>query len=523
MNWNENAHVVDPSVGAIPDEVEVAVVGAGPVGLTTAAMLFGYGVRVAVLDAAAGPAPYSRAAVVHARTLETLAPLGVVGEMVQGGVVVPNFGVRDRDRRLLAVPFGDLPTAHPYSLMLPQDETERHLRGALHRQGGKILWSHELIGVRQDGTGAELKVRSPQGVRRLRARYVVGGDGAHSSVREAVRIPFEGDAYPQSFVLADVLMDWGLPDDEVQLFFSPEGLVVVAPLPHGRHRVVATMDEAPPEPTLADIQALLDARGPRTPRSRIEEIVWASRFRVHHRVAAAFREGAVFLAGDAAHVHSPAGGQGMNTGIQDAANLAWKLALVLRGQAPDSLLDSYERERRPVAREVVSTTDRLTQLATMRSPVFRWMRNVLISGGGRVQWLPRRLARNLAEIDVAYDGGWRVDGSTAERRVSKRDGALSNLDPALRLVVPEDNEAQAVADAAYFPSIPVRVVPEHGLGAAVLVRPDGYVAGRDARGDHVRLLELLARALEAEARREPPEIKTQASIKPKASISWKRP
>jgi 2-polyprenyl-6-methoxyphenol hydroxylase-like FAD-dependent oxidoreductase len=202
----------------------------------------------------------------------------------------------------------------------------------------------------------------------LRARYVVGCDGAHSSLRGSVGIPFEGATYPESFVLADVRMDWHLPDDEVQLFFSPEGLVVVAPLPgERRHRIVATVDEAPTEPSLEDVQALLDARGPRTPRPRVEKVVWSSRFRVSHKLAARFREGAVFLAGDAAHVHNPAGGQGMNTGIQDAANLAWKLALVLGGQAPDSLLDSYERERRPVAREVISTADRLTRLATMRA------------------------------------------------------------------------------------------------------------------------------------------------------------
>src|SRR5215217_8072788 len=196
MNRNENAHLVAPSVGAIPDEVEVAVVGAGPVGLTAATMLAGYGVRVAVLDGAAGPAPHSRAAVVHARTLETLAPLGVVDEMVRGGVVVTHFGVRHRDRRLLDVPFGDLLTAHPYSLMLPQDETERLLREALRHQGGTILWEHEVTGLRQDATGAELTVRSPQGGRRVRARYVVGCDGACSRVREAVEIPFEGTLTP---------------------------------------------------------------------------------------------------------------------------------------------------------------------------------------------------------------------------------------------------------------------------------------------------------------------------------------
>ncbi len=503
MTGNERigrTEVTLPRAEPYEDEVEVAVVGAGPTGLTAATMLSAYGIRTVVLDRAAGPARHSRAAVVHARTLETLEPIGIVDELVRRGVIVPHFGIRDRDRRLLAVPFDELPTSYPYTLMLPQDETERLLRGALRHRGEEILWGHEVTGVRQDATGVDLSVRFPQGDKHVRARFVVGCDGAHSSVREAVGIPFEGEAYPQSFVLADVRMSWRLPDDEVQLFFSPAGLVVVAPLPGGLHRIVATVDDAPPDPSLSDVQALLDARGPRAHRPRVEDVVWSSRFRVQHKLAAKFREEAIFLCGDAAHVHSPAGGQGMNTGIQDAANLAWKLALVLRGHAAGSLLESYESERRAVAREVVSTTHRLTRLATMRSPVTRSLRNALISAVGRGERLPKRLATNLAEIDVSYRDGWSVDGSTiVERWAPKHEGVAPDLDPALRLVVPESQQEQAIADVALFPDFPVRVVPKAGLTGAVIVRPDGYVAGRGAPGDRARLLGLLARALKAEA------------------------
>jgi 2-polyprenyl-6-methoxyphenol hydroxylase-like FAD-dependent oxidoreductase len=330
----------------------------------------------------------------------------------------------------------------------------------------------------------------------VRARYVVGCDGGHSFVRGAVSIPFEGEAYAQSFVLADVRMSWALPDDEVQLFFSPEGLVVVAPLPQGHQRVVATVDEAPAEPSLSDVQALLDARGPRARRPHVEEVLWSSRFRVQHRVAARFREGGVFLCGDAAHVHSPAGGQGMNTGIQDAANLAWKLALVVRGQAPGSLLDSYERERRPVAKGVVSTTDRLTRLATVHSPLVRRLRNALILIAGRTGQLPRRLAKNLSELDVAYRSGWSVDDSkVVERWAPKGQGALPGLDPALTLVVREHQGKRAAEEAARFRTLPVRVVSRSHLAQSALVRPDGYVAGRAAPDQHARLLELLSRAL----------------------------
>jgi flavin-dependent dehydrogenase len=294
-----------------------------------------------------------------------------------------------------------------------------------------------------------------------------------------------------------VRMGWHLPDDEVQLFFSPAGLVVVAPLPGGLHRIVATVDEAPPKPSLSEVQDLLDARGPRAHRPNVEDVAWSSRFRLQHKVAARFREEGVFLCGDAAHVHSPAGGQGMNTGIQDAANLAWKLALVLRGQAPVSLLDSYERERRPVAQGVVSTTDRLTRLATMRSPLARRLRNVMITIAGRAGRLPRRLAKNLSELDVSYRAGWRVDGpKTVERWATKGYGAIRDLDPAFRLVVPRVQQEQAAADVARFGGLPVRVIAQADLAqATLLVRPDGYVAGHAAPGQHARLLGLLARAL----------------------------
>ena len=502
MNDNEYAtNTAHPPAWQVPEEVEVAVVGAGPTGLTMATMLSAYGVHTVVLDRATEPAGHSRAAVVHARTMETLEPLGIVDELLRRGVVVSHFGVRDRDRRLLAVHFDGLPTAHPYTLMLPQEQTEYLLRQALRRHGGEILWGYEVTAVRQYPAGVDLTVQSARGSNQVRARFVVGCDGAHSSVRDASRIPFEGATYPQSFVLADVRMDWQLPDDEVQLFFAPEGLVVVAPLPEGQHRVVATVDEAPREPSLVDVQALLDARGPRTPRPHVEEIIWSSRFHVSHKMAARFREGAVFLCGDAAHVHSPAGGQGMNTGIQDAANLAWKLALVLRGYAAKSLLDSYERERRPVAREVVSMTHRLTRIATMRSPVARRIRNALIAGAGRSGWLPRRLATDLAQIDTVYRDGWSVDCSTVvERWASKGDGTAPGLDLAFRLVVPESHGAQAIAGTARYADVPVSAVVRPGLSEAVVVRPDGYVAGRSALSDHLRLLGLLARALKEETR-----------------------
>ena len=366
---------------------DIAIAGAGPTGLTLAAALTAKGVAVELLDQQAEGANTSRAAVVHARTLEVLEEIGVTGELVDSGVVVPTFTVRDRDRTLLTVRFGELPTRYPYTLMVPQSTTERILLDRLHALGGSVRRPSEVTGVRQDADG--VTVRTADG-EEIRARYLVGADGMHSAVRGFTGIGFTGEAYEQSFVLADVRMDWGLPRDQVQLFFSPAGLVVVAPLPGGRHRIVATMADAPEQPALDDIQALLDARGPSSVPAKVTEAVWSSRFRVHHRLAEHYRDGRIFLAGDAAHVHSPAGGQGMNTGIQDAVELAARLAAGTE--------DGYEDARRPVAEQVVRLTDRMTRAATTANPAARVLRNAALLTLGHSDQVRNALAMNLSEL-----------------------------------------------------------------------------------------------------------------------------
>jgi 2-polyprenyl-6-methoxyphenol hydroxylase-like FAD-dependent oxidoreductase len=381
----------------LPQQAEVIVVGAGPTGLALACILRQAGVEALVLDQAAEGANTSRAAVVHARTLEVLDELDVTRRLVAEGCVVPVFTVRDRARVLARIQFGTLPTAYPYTLMLPQSRTEAILNERLAELGGHVQRPYTSTEVTTAHDGATLAVAGPDGQRQtVQARYVVGADGMHSSIREAAGITFTGGRYAQSFVLADVRMDWPLSPQEVQLFFSPAGLVVVAPLPGGHHRVVATVDSAPEHITEPDVQTLLDQRGPG--RGRVHKVVWASRFRVHHRVADAYRRGPVLLAGDAAHVHSPAGGQGMNTGIQDAVDLGHTLCDVLREGAAEAALDGYQERRRPVAQRVVALTDRATRIATLTSPIARFGRNATISLFGRIPAVQHRLALQLAEL-----------------------------------------------------------------------------------------------------------------------------
>ncbi len=387
----------------LPHTTDVVIVGAGPTGLTLACVLADRRIPFVLLDQLAEGSNTSRAAVIHPRTLEVLEDLQVTDLLHAEGNIVPRFTIRDRDRLLATIPFDRLPTRYPYTLMVPQQVTEGILLKRLQALGGDVRRPCGVEGLSQNGSDVSVQVAvngsAPQ---TIRARYLVGADGMHSRVREQAGIGFHGDAYAQSFVLADVRMAWPFGADEVMLFFSPAGLVVVAPLPGGRHRIVATLDEAPEHPGVADMQHLLDTRGPTGGAARIHEIVWGSRFRVHHRLADRYRSGRVLLAGDAAHVHSPAGGQGMNTGIQDAIVLGRALAAVIDG-ADESLLDEYERRRRPVAERVVSFTHRMTGMATLRSRRGRILRNAAISLVGRTaarHWLASELS-GLRNRDAA--------------------------------------------------------------------------------------------------------------------------
>ena len=378
----------------LPTRTEVLVVGAGPVGLAVAASLVGHGHDVTVVDRQATGANTSRAAVVHARTLEMLERIGVSKRLAGLGIHARQFTIRDGDRELVPVRFDRLPTDYPYTLMVPQNITEEVLLDRLEELGGTVHRPYVATAMTQTAEGAEVTLDSGD---IIKAQYVVAADGMRSTIREVAGLGSnDNGALPLSFALADVRVEGGLPADEVLLFFSKPGMLVVAPLPDGSFRLVAEVDDAPEQPDAAYAQQLLATRGPRRTPVRVTEVLWGSRFRIHERVADQYRAGRVLLAGDAAHTHSPAGGQGMNLGLRDAVTLGDALSVALRERREDEL-DQYASGSRAEAMHVVALASRLTRLATAPAAV-RPLRNVALRLLARVPAFRRGLAEQLSAV-----------------------------------------------------------------------------------------------------------------------------
>jgi len=379
----------------IPTETDVLIIGAGPTGLALAITLQQAGIRHIIVDKLEAGLNTSRAAVIHAHTLDVLDQIGVGGELAAHGMRMNTFTIRDQTRALVQLHFDGLPSSHSYLLMLPQDETERILTRRLEALGGGIHRGVTAAWVQQNEDHAWVELA---GLGMVRARYIVGGDGMNSIVRKSAGIEFEGGTFGESFVLADVMMD-GVEQtqrSEVAMYFSTAGMLVAAPLPSGGFRLVATVDDAPERPNRCDIQALLDARTGGDSRT-VREVVWSSRFRVHHRLAGAYRKGRLLLMGDAAHVHSPAGGQGMNTGMVDAVVLGQLLIRAISGEG-DSVLDAYQKLRRPAAEEVLALSGRLTRMATVRGAGWRFIRNLILSLANRMPGFRKTLLMNLSGL-----------------------------------------------------------------------------------------------------------------------------
>ncbi len=377
-------------------QTDVLIVGAGPAGLVTATVLADHGVDVKIVDRKSGPVEQSRAAIVHVRTLELLDRLGIADRAVARGVKTTHVEIYQRGRRVGDFPLGgrgsEALTPFPFALGLQQDRTERLLAERLAEHGRHVEWDTELVALTDTPDGLRARVQRADGVQQtISARWVVGADGARSPVRHALGIGFAGSTYEQTGLLADVSIDLpadaDLPAGTVRLNLTSGGFVGMFGLRNGRYRLFGAVPpqltvrsssadvshEAYAEVALADVQRWFDEYF--AIDARLQHAAWTALFRIHSRIADSFRAGNVFLVGDAAHIHSPAGGQGMNLAIGDAFNLAWKLALVVNGQAHERLLDSYQAERYPVASTVLRGADRGFALETLRNPIADWIRS----------------------------------------------------------------------------------------------------------------------------------------------------
>jgi 2-polyprenyl-6-methoxyphenol hydroxylase-like FAD-dependent oxidoreductase len=491
----------------------VLIVGAGPTGLVLALWLTKLGVRVRIIDKTAEPGTTSRAVAVQVRTLEFYRQVDLAGAVVDAGVKVAglNFWVRGaRAAHVLLGRMGEGLSPFPYALTYPQDAHERLLIDRLEALGARVERRTELVRFEQDAERVRAVLRRPDGSEETcEAAYLAGCDGARSTVREVLATGFPGGTYSGLFYVADVDATGAAADGDIHVDLEEADFLAVFPLKGaGRLRLIGPIRQEPDreqrELTFDDVRG----RALGNLKLSVARVNWFSTYRVHHRVAAHFREGRAFLLGDAAHVHSPVGGQGMNTGIGDTVNLAWKLAAVLRGDAPEALLATYEPERIGFARRLVATTDRVFTFVTKPGAVARWVRTRLVPMIAPLAFRPARvrrlLFRTVSQIGVHYRHSPLSAGAAGAVRGGDRlpwvetGPGTDNFDPLTSLtwqVHVYGGPRPGVAEACAELRLPLHVFGWRQAmrrasllrGALYLVRPDGYVALADPHADPERL------------------------------------
>lgn len=466
----------------------VLIVGAGPVGMTAAIELSRYGISVRIVDKAPQRTDKSKALVLWSRTLELLDRSGGAAPFVDAGFKVNAVNIlNDGGGTMGHMSLKEVDTPYPFALMLPQSETERLLEERLLGLGVTIERSVELVSLSHKANGVDVVLRGG-GDEAFSVDWVLGCDGAHSAVRHAIGSEFSGETMLADFMLADVHMSgYPFPETEMAVYWHHDGVFVIFPISPGRFRLIGdlpmTPGAQPPTPTLEAVQKIVDERGPGG--MTIFDPIWLAGFRINGRKVAEYRDGRVFLLGDAAHIHSPAGGQGMNTGMQDAFNLAWKLALVIKGVGSDRLLQSYSPERSAVGDQVLKAAGRLTTIGTLKNPVARGVRDAVSHFLLGLHTVREKVADNMAEVLIGYPesplNGPAVRGAASshpgERVVPAVDQApFGSGDTPRFALLAAATDANLALPGRFTDLLEPALRPPLSPEVLTLVRPDGYVA-----------------------------------------------
>lgn len=432
--------------------------------MTLALELARFGVPFRLIDKAPYGAAYSQALGIQARTLELLEATHITDRLLAAAQRVTHVQIAAGTHSLIDADFSPLPTPYPFLAMIPQRETERVMRKALDALGATVERGITLTALSKDGDGVDVELTGPAGAERVRARFLAACDGAHSTVRHLLDLPFEGHALPERFALADVQLDTALSRDTIRVHLSPDGgAVALFPMRDVWRIIVESPAGMPDPPELAAFQSALAAHA--FP-ARIHEAEWMANYHIQQRRVTHMRSGNAFLLGDAAHIHSPIGGQGMNSGIGDAVNLGWKLALVIQDNAPPELLDTYAEEREAVGRALLAATDYGNRIAFNANTMVRALRSAVLPVASHLPLVRERLRDNIAQLRIAYPHSrLSVNGSPA------RHGLRAGM------------RVRGARPAGYRPQTIVMHPHDRFAAITLVLRPDGY-AGYVSDGAH---------------------------------------